>query len=281
MAGDWIPIQTDLSRRREVLAISKTTGRSRYEVVGLLIEFWGWASGETEDGQIVDVYVDTLTSLVGGDCEFWNSVIKSGWLESTKTGIRIPNFDRWMSSGAKSRLRKNLRQKQWRNKPLNKGKNVGASVDTKASTTEEKRREEKNTKKTGTGTGVLSLVSQEMLADPKRVLDWFRKASTGKRKIIEPTETNKRLVVHLAQRVLRDPKVENPAACFVDCVKKKNLKMTNAEEDAAIAAITLIERGPPKERTSDLSRKSKSREQQLKEAKESPLWNGHDPVAEK
>ncbi len=220
MAGDWIPIQTDLSRRREVLAISKTTGRSRYEVVGLLIEFWGWASGETEDGQIVDVYVDTLTSLVGGDCEFWNSVIKSGWLESTKTGIRIPNFDRWMSSGAKSRLRKNLRQKQWRNKPLNKGKNVDASVDTKASTTEEKRREEKNTKKTGTGTaGVLSDVSQEMLADPKRVLKWFAKASTGKRKILEPTETYKRCVVSLAQRVLRDPKVENPVKVFVACIR--------------------------------------------------------------
>ena len=132
-----------------------------------------------------------------------------------------------------------------------------------------------NPKETGTGTGVLSLVSQEILADPERVLDWFKKASTGKRKILEPTETNKRLIVHLAQRVLRDPKVENPAACFVDCVKKKNLKMTNAEEDAAIAAITLIERGPPKERTSKPN-KSKSKEQQLKEAKQSPLWKGSE-----
>lgn len=268
MAGDWIPVQTDLSRRREVLSISKHTGRSRYEVVGLLIEFWGWASGETEDGEIVDVYVDTLPSLVGADTEFWSVLIRVGWLEETETGLRVPNFDRWMSSGAKSRLRKNLRQKNWRNEQLKNKQNVDGhvdgSVDTQTSTTEENRTEEKNTKKTGTGTaGVLSLVSQEMLADPKRVLDWFSKASAGKRPVLKPTETNKRLVVHLAQRVLRDPKVENPVGCFVDCVKKKNFKMTNAEEDRAIETIKLLERSPPKERTSDLSGEKKTAEGEI------------------
>lgn len=122
--------------------------------------------------------------------------------------------------------------------------------------------------------GVLNLVSQEMLADPKRVLDWFAKASTGDSRDLEPTETNKRLVVHLAQRVLRDPKVEDPVKVFVASVRDKNFKMTNAEEDRAIETIKLLERGPPKKRTGDLSGKSKSKEQQLKEAKASPLWNG-------
>lgn len=141
MAGDWIPIQTDLSRRREVLSISRETGRSRFEVVGLLIEFWGWASGETDVDAIVDVYVDTLPSLVGGDTEFWTAVMRAGWLESTDTGICIPNFDRWMSKGAKSRLRKNLRQKKWRGEQSESGQNVDASVDTQPSTTEQNRTE--------------------------------------------------------------------------------------------------------------------------------------------
>lgn len=130
-------------------------------------------------------------------------------------------------------------------------------------------------KKTGKA-GVLSLVSLEILADSKRVLDWFRKASTGKRKVLKPTEEIKCCIVHLAQRVLRDPKVENPVKVFVDCVKKKKFKMTNAQQDRAIETIKLIERGPPKERDSDLSRKSKSKEQQIKEAKASPLWNGSE-----
>jgi len=100
-------------------------------------------------------------------------------------------------------------------------------------------------KNTGTGTtGVLSLVSLEMLGDPERVLNWFKKASTGKRKILEPTDLNKINVVALAQRVIRDEKVENPAGCFVDCVKNKNFKITNKEEKKAEAAIKLIECGP-------------------------------------
>ncbi len=125
-----------------------------------------------------------------------------------------------------------------------------------------------NPKKPVTGTaGVLYLVSQEMLADPKRVLEWFAKASAGYRPALEPTHLNKINVLALARRVLKDEKAENPAACFVDCVKKKVFKFSNAEEKLAEAAIKLLERGPPKKRTSDLSSKSKSKEQQLKEAK--------------
>lgn len=265
MAGDWIPVQTDLSRRREVLSISKNTGRSRFEVVGLLIEFWGWASGETDVDAIVDVYVDTLPSLVGGDTEFWQAVISAGWLEATETGITVPNIERWMSSGAKSRLRKNIRQKEWRNKKSKNSGNVDASVDTQTSTTEQNRTED--IKKTG-ATGVLSLVSDEILADPARVLKWFERATTGKGRILKRTEANKINVVALAQRVVKDPEIESPVKVFVACVRDKNFKITCAEEDRAVAAIKLIEQGPPGERKSDLSVKSKSREQQLRDAKE-------------
>jgi len=120
-----------------------------------------------------------------------------------------------------------------------------------------------HSKNTGTGKAcVLSLVSQEMLGSPERVLEWFKKASTGKKKILEPTDSNKINVVALAQRVIRDEEIKNPAGCFVDCIKKKNFQITNAEEDRAVAAIKLIERGPPKEQGSDLSSKAKTIEQQ-------------------
>ena len=125
------------------------------------------------------------------------------------------------------------------------------------------------TDNTNTGrAGVLSSVSQEMLADPGRVLKWFKRASTGIPQILEPTELNKISIVALAQRVIKDPTLENPAACFVDCVKKKNFKVTIPEEAEAKKAIRLFERGPPGERTADLSGKSKSRDQQKAEFEE-------------
>ena len=118
------------------------------------------------------------------------------------------------------------------------------------------------------------MVSDAILADPVRVLRWFKKASTGKGRVLEPTEVNKRNVVALAQRVVRDDDIENPVKVFVSCVRDKNFKITNAEEDKAVAVIDLIERGPPKARDSDLSVKPQTAEEQLKRLRESHFFNG-------
>jgi len=141
MAGDWIPIRDDIATVREVVAISQRINWSRREVIGALVQFWGWAQRETTDGRIVDAGVDALVDLFGIEKNFWHALIDVGWLiegVDGAPGITIPNFETWLSESAKSRLQKNKRQKRWRQKAAQ----VDAHVVRKASTTEQNRTEQ-------------------------------------------------------------------------------------------------------------------------------------------
>lgn len=109
MAGEWIPVSTGLTRRVEVLQIVRLLSgsppdRSRHEVVGLLVEFWSWASAETADGRIAGVALADLPHVVGGDAGFWRAVCAVGWLVEDAAGLVVPKFDHWLSKGAKARL---------------------------------------------------------------------------------------------------------------------------------------------------------------------------------
>ena len=126
MAGDWIPIGLDLPRKREVLALSRLTGLRRREVVGILVEFWGWASGETADGVIEGVTIDELTTVVDGTkASFWQAMLTVGWLHSTSIGLVIPNAEEWITKGAKARLKGRDRQRESRS-----GRDAGAPTVT-------------------------------------------------------------------------------------------------------------------------------------------------------
>jgi hypothetical protein len=138
MAGDWIPITTDLMKRSEVLVVSETTGMSRHEVVGWLVEFWGWAGAETADGVLRNISVATLVNTFGLQEQFFRCLCNINWLTETPEGIVIGNWDRWLSNSAKARLGNALRQKEYRRKHH---KNVATNVATKA--LPQKRREEK------------------------------------------------------------------------------------------------------------------------------------------
>jgi hypothetical protein len=167
MAGEWIAATKSLPKKREVVALSTKTGRSRHEVVGLLIEFWIWLDDETNDGAVSGVNLDSLIGIVGGDEMFWLAMAGVGWVTFLEGGIVIPNFGRWMGNTAKKRLKQNRNQAMWRKSAGAKGggrrrirdkekfvKGVDRSVDggvdgrvdrsqsTNLSTREEKRREE-------------------------------------------------------------------------------------------------------------------------------------------
>jgi len=141
MAGDWIPAQTDLARRREVLLISEATGESRHETVGRLVDFWGWASHETTDGKLRGFNVATLGAALSLPESFFSAMMDVDWLRATRTGMVITNWDRWLSNSAKARLGNTLRQQIYREK---RNKSVAPPVATKARP--EKRREEKSIK---------------------------------------------------------------------------------------------------------------------------------------
>lgn len=126
---DWIPCEIALFKKREVLAIARQTRRSRHEVGGLLLDFWGWFSSQSEDGEMAGIGVDSLPSIIGADVKFWRVVVGAGWIKDNgDAGISIPNAERWVSNGAKARLQKNRRQARWRDG------NVGGDVDAGAST---------------------------------------------------------------------------------------------------------------------------------------------------
>lgn len=124
MAGDWyVPVRVNLPRDRKVLAISAMTGRSRHEVTGLLIDFWGWVSIESRDGHVPSVTKKVLCDAIGGcDEAFWSAVEDVGWAVFTDGGVTVPDFDDWLGKIARVRIQANLRQQERRAKQKEGGK---------------------------------------------------------------------------------------------------------------------------------------------------------------
>lgn len=141
MAGDWLPITVDLLRRREVGLLATALDLSRYEVVGRLVDFWGWAGGETEDGFIRSYTVATLSAATALPCSFFERLIVEEWLVVDDQGATIPNWERWFSDAAKARLGNAIRQQIYRKKQKKKkAKSIGDNVATNP--LPKKRREE-------------------------------------------------------------------------------------------------------------------------------------------
>lgn len=141
MAGDWIPIEESMPRKPEVMRIVAQVSRSRHEVVGLLVEFWLWASANTTDG-VINIPLSALPQLIGADDVFWRAVVGAGWLEEEDgNSIRIPNGERWLCNGAKSRLENTRRQQNHRVAQMSR-KTRDKSATTVQKSTEEKSTEE-------------------------------------------------------------------------------------------------------------------------------------------
>jgi hypothetical protein len=137
MAVNWIPVREDLATVREVLAIARRTNQSRQWVVGALVQFWGWAQKETANGDLVDVDVDACVDTLALPKNFFDALIAVGWLtklDHPTIGLRIVNFDVWLSKGAKARLSKAKRQQDWRNNKKDVDACVDATVDASLST---------------------------------------------------------------------------------------------------------------------------------------------------
>lgn len=115
MPGHWIPLRKNLINEVEVLAIAAETGRSVYEVLGILAHFWGWADEVTADGTLRLINVPQLSQVCPGtDRQFWESVVRVGWLRLTANGMEVPNYDRWLSRAAKKRAYDARRKRHYR-----------------------------------------------------------------------------------------------------------------------------------------------------------------------
>jgi hypothetical protein len=149
MAGDWIPIDTRIVRKRQVLRMASVMKVTPHHIVGLLVDVWSWAQENSVDGN-VDVHVDALAPHVDGGNELLQAMQQVGWLEVTETGVLFPNAEEWITKGAKARLEKNLRQKKWRHGRTNVDAHVDAPASTKAPTTEQNSTDKKERERDAT-----------------------------------------------------------------------------------------------------------------------------------
>lgn len=155
MAGDWIPVRTDLWDDPQVVrllsgfcpeTVQSLSERVRIKstIIGALVRTWGLFDSYTDDGILHGYDATTLNEIVG--LPNWAENLQHiGWLEIKSQALVMPGFETWLSSSAKARMKDRERKRASRkNVSGNCPETVRKSAD-KTRTTEEKRREEKNT----------------------------------------------------------------------------------------------------------------------------------------
>lgn len=121
MAGEWIPIRVDLFDCPQVVRIlselcpgsvldMSERVRKTSEVVGALVRMWSLFDRYTEDGKLRGYTPSVLDQLVGLP-GFANSVASVGWLQITDIGLEMPEFSKYLSTTAKSRMKDAQRKK--------------------------------------------------------------------------------------------------------------------------------------------------------------------------
>lgn len=103
MAGEWIPVDCNVFRKPEVLAVAAATGETAQLIVGRMVCLWTWAWEMTVDGTI-RVPASMLPAVAGGDEQFWRAIERAGWLVCTEDSITIPGWERRFGNAAKRRL---------------------------------------------------------------------------------------------------------------------------------------------------------------------------------
>jgi hypothetical protein len=152
MAGDWIPIRLNLRDHPKVLRLVELTGLDRFAVIGRLVCFWAWASDHSEDGFLCESCNACVTAL-GTESSFVDALVKVGWCYIGADGVRIPQWDAWLSDSAKKRAstrrrvdlhRQRNREKASGNAPALHPKKCNASVTLQKRTEENRRDEEEH-----------------------------------------------------------------------------------------------------------------------------------------
>ena len=145
MAGDWIKMREALFEDPAVLAMANALETRPEHVVGYCHRFWSWVSRNCHAGSVTGVTLDALESVLNLP-GFLRIMCAVGWLVYDDTPgnevLRIPNFNRHLSQGAKSRALNAERQKTRRHADVTE---MSRAQRDKIDTREEKRREENNT----------------------------------------------------------------------------------------------------------------------------------------
>lgn len=152
MAGEWIPVRVDLFGCPQVVQIlsrvcpdcvrnKSERVRKTSEVVGALIRMWSLFDRHTDDGELHGYTTFILDDEVGID-GFAEAVASVGWLLIEANSLKMPEFSKYLSTSAKTRMKDAQRKREQRAASEKCPENVQNDSDKKR-TTEEKRIEEK------------------------------------------------------------------------------------------------------------------------------------------
>ena len=115
MAQPWMKMELPTPDKVEVYQMSESLNIDPDCVLGKLNRIWGWFNEHSTDGIEPIGVLKILNNLVKNDY-FCGAMVEVGWLIINKKTIRIPNFDRHNSKGAKQRAMAARRQETYRDK---------------------------------------------------------------------------------------------------------------------------------------------------------------------
>lgn len=110
VAGDWMPLRTDLRDDEAVISIGLELGIDRDLVVGKLVRFWSWVDGQLDGSRpSIPLPMATIDAIVDHP-GFGVAVFNAGWLVEYGDSFEVPNADRWLGKNAKRRLKDRYRK---------------------------------------------------------------------------------------------------------------------------------------------------------------------------
>jgi hypothetical protein len=190
----WIKMRTTLHTDPSVVRMAKTLNLPEYAVVGLLHRVWSWADEHLTDGHAKGIDPEFLDRLTGVTL-LSRSMRDAGWLTCHDDGsFSLPNFDRHLSKGAKTRFLASERKNRSRFCHATSVTETGQERDQRR---EEKRREELNPPTPQGGAGKLAEMVDvpEQIRTPRFWEVWqeWRKHRREKRQGLKPTSERKQL----------------------------------------------------------------------------------------
>jgi hypothetical protein len=159
MAGDWVPVRTDLEDDPTVVHMVTVLSRCCVTeplrqwpvlvtrlVIGCLGKFWGIADGQTIDGFLAGYTPELMDAKIGlaGFTEALASAPEP-WVVVEPNGLRIPKFGEFMGDSAKKRLQDRKRQRSHRTRDKSQPPGVtGVTPERDSSVTTEQYRTVQN-----------------------------------------------------------------------------------------------------------------------------------------
>ncbi len=131
--AEWIPYDVKLPRKPEFTRIRRALGKSKNEMVGIFMQFWAWAQEVTSDGLILGCDTEMMDSEAGVK-GFGEAMLKEKWAVQEGENIRLPNWDRFLGNGFKSRCLNAERQARFRRNsnarvtPLSRSRNADVTL---------------------------------------------------------------------------------------------------------------------------------------------------------